>query len=242
MESEQARVLASRAAVVLLVALAGCGTSELSRERCCLDRQYPAKPAPRSWVRTVTFNAGSTIVRAEVFQRGQPKPTMINVHDDEDTSVAAGRLVLAQTGGRLIELVHGGKRHVAFGLNGATFRFDPNRIYSEAGIRASLTRQGAWSEAAHLVVRRFASQYLERFGLDREPVIIALHNTMRGTYSVRSHLPGAAHASAASAVHVSERRDQFDFFYVTDARFFEWLQQRDFNVVLQDNARVADDG
>jgi len=167
---------------------------------------------------------------------------MINVHDDEDTSVAAGRLVLAQTGGRLIELVHGGKRHVAFGLNGATFRFDPNRIYSEAGIRASLTRQGAWSEAAHLVVRRFASQYLERFGLDREPVIIALHNTMRGTYSVRSHLPGAAHASAASAVHVSERRDQFDFFYVTDARFFEWLQQRDFNVVLQDNARVPDDG
>jgi hypothetical protein len=190
----------------------------------------------------VPFKIGRTVISAEVFQRGQPAPTMINVHDDEDTSVAAGKVVITQSGGRLIELAHSGRRHVRSGLNGDGFSFDPNRIFSDAGIRATLEGHGAWSEAAHRAVKTFASQYLERFGLAREPVILALHNTVDGSYSVRSYRAGAEHASAAAALHLSERRSKFDFFYVTDARFFDWLKQQDFNVVLQDNARVPDDG
>ena len=44
------------------------------------------------------------------------------------------------------------------------------------------------------------------------------------------------------SLHVSPNRSRFDFFYVTDRRFFDYLRQRDFNVVLQDNAAVPDDG
>lgn len=190
----------------------------------------------------IPFKIGSTVVTAEVFQRGEPTPTMINVHDDENTSVAAGQVIIEQTGGRLITLAHSGKRHIRFNLEGGRYAFDPNRIFSDAGIRETLAAQSQWSEPAHRAVQKFAAQYLEHFGLEREPVIFALHNTVDGTYSIRSYLPGAEHATAAAAVHLSERRSKFDFFYVTDARFFEELKRRDFNVVLQDNAQVPDDG
>jgi hypothetical protein len=99
-----------------------------------------------------------------------------------------------------------------------------------------------WSEAAHRAVKRFADQSLEHFALDREPVIIALHNTVDGTYSIESYCPGAEHAAAAAALHISTNRSRFDFFYVTDQRYFDYLKQRDFNVILQANSAVPDDG
>lgn len=190
----------------------------------------------------VPFKIGNAIVTAEVFQNGKPWPTMINVHDDENTSVAAGKIIIEQSGGRLIELSQAGKRLVSFNLNGERYSFDPNRIFSDAGILDTLERRSTWSEAAHRTVKRFATQYLEYFGLDREPVIVALHNTVDGTYSIESYRSGAEHAAAAAALHISTNRGRFDFFYVTDQRFFDYLKQRDFNVVLQNNAAVPDDG
>jgi len=190
----------------------------------------------------IPFKVGNTVVTAEVFERGDASPTMLNVHDDENTSVAAGQTIIEQTGGRLIALRHSGKRHVRFHLDGSRYAFDPNRIFSDDGIRATLEQQGNYSEAAHQTVKRFAAQYLECFALDREAIIFALHNTVDETFSVRSYLPGADHATAAAKVHVSEQRSPFDFFYVTDPRFFGHLTQQNFNVVLQDNTTVPDDG
>jgi hypothetical protein len=190
----------------------------------------------------VPFKIGNAVVTAEIFQHGKPWPTMINVHDDENTSVAAGKIIIEQSGGRLIELSHGGKRLVSFNLNGEHFSFDPNRIFSDAGIRDTLEKQGTYSEAAHRTVKRFAKRFLEHFALDREPVVIALHNTVDGTYSIESYRPGAEHAAAAADLHISPNRSRFDFFYVTDQRIFDYLKHRDFNVILQDNAAVPDDG
>lgn len=188
------------------------------------------------------FMIGDTNVHVLVYQRGQPSPTFINVHDDENTSVEAGKAVIDETSGRLIELAHGGKRHLRFTVDGEDFAVDPNRIFSDAGIRAALERRGKYSSAAHWAVERFARKFLERFALGRERVIVALHNTVDGDYSIESYRPGAEHAAAAADLHISSNRSRFDFFYVTDRRFFDYLKQRDFNMVLQDNAAVPDDG
>jgi hypothetical protein len=224
----------NRAFAAVLLCATGCVTSK------------PGQPLTRPVRQTITmkipFKIGNTVVTAEVLQRGKPVPTMLNVHDDENTSVAAGQVIIEQTGGRLIALSHSGKRHVRFNLDGARYAFDPNRIFSDAGIRQTLAAEGQWSEPAQHAVKKFAAQYLEHFALDREPVILALHNTVDGTYSVRSYLPGAEHAAAAAKAHVCEQRSPFDFFYVTDPRFFDHLTQHNFNVILQDNAAVPDDG
>jgi hypothetical protein len=192
--------------------------------------------------REVTFRVGDTQVRALVVQQGAATPTMINVHDNENTSVLAGRRVLSEASGRLIELSHSGHRLVTFQLGGLTYRFDPNRIFSDAGIRETLTRRGAYSAAGHQVVAQFARDLLDRFALNREPVIIALHNTDGRGLTIHSYRGDEPLSSASARVQVSQTRRPGDFFYVTDRRFFDYLAARDFNVTLQHDANVPDDG
>ena len=43
-------------------------------------------------------------------------------------------------------------------------------------------------------------------------------------------------------MHLGEPQSPDNFFYLTDARLFAALSAQGFNVVLQDNARVPDDG
>ena len=211
---------------------------------CCTSRhgqRMTESPANNAGMQ-IPFKIGNTVVVAEVFKRGKAVPTMINVHDDESTSVAAGKLVIEQTNGRLIELSHGGRRNVRFALHGQEYSFDPNRIFSDEGIRDTLERRSTWTEAAHRATKRFASQLVEHFDLDDEKAIIALHNNSEGDLSIQSYLPGGEHADTSTTVHVAPHRSPDDFFYVTDKRFFDYLKQHDFNVTLQDNANVPDDG
>lgn len=219
---------------IVLVLFTGCAAPR--------HGQSLALPPGKIAAMKVPFKIGNTLVTAEVFQRGKPFPTMLNVYDDENTSVVAGKIVIEQSSGRLIQFSHSGRRNMRFTLGGERYAFDPNRIFSDAGIRDTLERQGRYSEAAHGAVKRFAAQYLEHFALDREPAIIALHNNSDDTLSIHSYEPGGEHAASAARVHVAPGRDPDDFFYVTDQRFFDYLKAHDFNVMLQDNANAPDDG
>jgi hypothetical protein len=208
----------------------------------CTTTPRKKTEVPRFNFTRMNFSIGETNAFVLVFQHRQPSPTFINVHDDENTSVEAGKAVIEATSGRLIELAHSGRRHLRFTIDGKSYAVDPNRIFSEAGIRTTLERQGDYSPAAHQAVKQFALQFLERFALQQEPVIVALHNTVDGNYSIESYRPGAQHAEAVADLFVSPNRSRYDFFYVTDQRFFDYLKARDFNVILQDNPKVPDDG
>ncbi len=190
----------------------------------------------------IAFPLGDGLIHAIVHQCGAPRPTMINVHDDENTSVEAGLANINRFGGRLIELVHSGERLVTFSVAGDKFSFDPNRIFSDAGIEDTLKKKSHYSKAAHAAIKSFAARYLDHFALDREPAIIALHNTVDGIFSVESFGPSGYLGSNAASVHVSSKRSKFDFFYVTEKKFCDYLVVRNFNVVLQNNANVTDDG
>ena len=190
----------------------------------------------------ITFPLGDDQIHVVVHQRGAPWPTMVNIHDDENTSVEAGLANINRLGGRLIELVHSGERLVTFHADGERFSFDPNRIFSDTGIEDTLTKESHYSKPAHAAIKSFAASYLGQFALDREPAIIALHNTVDGIFSVESFVPSGYLGSNAALVHVSAKRSKFDFFYVTEQTFYNYLVKRDFNVVLQDNTNVTDDG
>ncbi|HZV33633.1 MAG TPA: hypothetical protein VFB72_03585 [Verrucomicrobiae bacterium] len=190
----------------------------------------------------IPFQLGDRQIHAVVHQHLRAVPTMLNVHADEMTSIQAGLANIKEAGGRLIELMHSRGRLITFGLAGKNYTFDPNRIFSDIGIAQTLKKHSEYSQDAHEEIKKFAQAYLHQFALDKEPVIIALHNTTDGIFSVETFLSGGLGGSATAAVHVSPNRSKFDFFYVTGKIFFEELSKRDFNVVLQDNAKVPDDG
>lgn len=229
--------------IFLLSLASGCHTKTDPTEKTAnLYRQDSPKPLIQASEMKVDFQLGDTNFHAFVHQKRSPSPTMINVHDDENTSVEAGKVSLNTDGGRIIELVHTGDRLITFRLNGQNYKFDPNRIFSDAGITATLKKHSTYTEAAHAEIKKFATQYLNRFAFDREPFIIALHNTSDTIFSVLTFAPGGTAADDASQVHVNPNRSKYDFFYVTDQRFYDYLKAKDFNVVLQNNNQVTDDG
>lgn len=170
------------------------------------------------------------------------RPTFLVLHDDEDTAVDAGLTAILERGGRLVEVKTGGRRLVGFVLNGAFWRFDPNRIFSHPGAEATLRRHNAVVPPAEVVaeVRRFAEEILAAH--DPSPLLVTLHNNTDGDYSAASYLPGEELASDAAIVHLPERADPDDFFFVTDPRLYDRLAALGFAVVLQDASCVTDDG
>lgn len=189
-----------------------------------------------------TLRLGETAVDVVVSERPGSRHLFCNLHDDENTSVEAGLAALRRSGGRLVELRHEGERHVSFRLGGEAYVVDPNRIFTDEGARKTLAKLSRSTIKAERAVDQFARDLLSAYAIDRADVVIALHNNTEEHYSALSYAKGAELASDAAAVFIKDGSDPDDFFFVTERRVFDALRQRGYNVVLQDNSKVTDDG
>jgi hypothetical protein len=185
---------------------------------------------------------GETEIAVATTEKPGSRFVYVNLHDDENTSALAGQDVLKRSGGRLVELRHTGRRLLAFTVQGKDYRVDPNRIFTQAGARATLETQSRYSEDAARSVSRFAEELLKVYRIDGADAVIALHNNTQGMYSALSYARGGAHAHDAEDVFIRDGTDPDDFFFVTERVVFDALKRRGHNVVLQDNHRVTDDG
>lgn len=206
-------------------------------------------PAPKVefTLEKVAFQIGETTVHAQARQFGTGKLTMVNLHDDEQVSVDAGCAVLEKHGGRLVELTHTGKRRVVFTLNAKSYSFDPNRIFSKAGVRKTVRLEGEGTgastpEEAFVAVDRFSDQFIKHFKLNKERSLIALHNNGEGGLTIHTYEPGGDWADDTDELYVAKDADPDNFYFVTDKRIFENLKKQNFNVILQDNSIRRDDG
>jgi hypothetical protein len=186
---------------------------------------------------------GTEPVRIRTHER-EKGLTFFSMHDDENASVEAGVAMVRKHGGRLIEVVHRGRRNIVFKLDGVRYEFDPNRIFTDAGIEATL-RNGRhpYSEAAHMQVRLFADALLRSLKLDalEKNTLVALHNNSPGAYSLASYAIGNLQREAKE-IHENPQMDVDDFFFVTRSATFRKLKAKDMNVVLQDGETMTDDG
>ncbi|MFN3595941.1 MAG: hypothetical protein ACK41D_01570 [Rubricoccaceae bacterium] len=196
---------------------------------------------------TLALALGETTVYAGVHVAPAPEGCAalhaLVVHDDEDTAVGAGLDVLRLRGGRLVELLHDGSRNVTFSAGGRRFVADPNRIFTDAGRRATLRALSADRPEARRALERFADALLAVYAPEGAPEpIVALHNNTDGRYSALSYRPGQPYAADADALHLAPGADEDDFFFVTTRALFDALAAGGFNVVLQNNDAVTDDG
>lgn len=166
--------------------------------------------------------------------------SFINLHDDENTSVEAATDFLSKYGGALLQLKHTGKRNFNFILNGQSFSFDPNRIFTDKGIKATLEKQSVYQHAAAIEVKKLADSLLKKY-VDDKKLVIALHNNTERGLSILSYKTGGFEARNAARVYINPSMNPHDFMLTTERSFFHYLKQRKLNVVLQHH-KPADDG
>ncbi|WP_298625016.1 protein tyrosine phosphatase [uncultured Legionella sp.] len=162
--------------------------------------------------------------------------TYVHVHHNEQTALKAAKAVIRKDGGSLITLVHSGGRNIVFHLNNTRYEFDPNRIYTDKGIKKTLTQYSSYSPEAHREVKKLASKIK---GLLPDGKVIAVHNN--STYSLKNYLPGHDLASDAKAVHMNPDNYFRNFYLVTKLSDYLRLKMEGFNGILQ-KPSATDDG
>ena len=168
------------------------------------------------------------------------QPLYLNVHDDENDCVAAARTLLEEPIlGRVSELRHRGDRRIRFRAAGHTWTFDPNRMFTPAGVREDMDDP---PDVVMTMVGAFAAELLAATGLPDEPLCVALHNNWQQGWGVRSFLPGEEDAACAEQVHVAPGQPEDDFYLVTVPEHFAFLAGSGYNAVLQKQENPPDDG
>lgn len=167
--------------------------------------------------------------------KGQGK-AYIHVHHNETTALKAAKAVIHKEGGSLLTLVHSGGRNIVFHLNNQRYEFDPNRIYTDKGIKKTLAQFSYYTPEAHREVKKLASKIKD---LLPEGKVIAVHNN--SSYSLKDYLPGHELAKDAKALHMSPDNYYRNFYLVTRLSDYLRLKLEGFNGILQ-KPSATDDG
>lgn len=165
----------------------------------------------------------------------------INVHENENTSVHAFQSSSYAAKIKLLYLHQYGKRNIACCFNGIdTSYFDPNRIFTDDGIRKTLITNSNYTDTAAMHAKHVADSILQ--WLLPAKCIIALHNNTNENYSLLSYRKKGGSANDAARVFLNPQMDTDDFIFTNNEALFKWLKKNRVNVVLQNNSGVSDDG
>lgn len=180
-----------------------------------------------------TLAAGDAQVPVRQWQHDPPALLFVNLHQNESTSVEAAQLLLRELPGRLVVFAAGNTRTLEGQVNGRPFRFDPNRVFSPAGIAATLRKHNPHAVlGAAEAVAAFAREYVACLALREHGRVVAIHNT-GDDYNIHAYEHGGEEAAGAAAVHVSPQQHHHDFYFVTEPAVYATLSQRGYNTVLQ---------
>jgi hypothetical protein len=184
------------------------------------------------------------VIELRLYRASGPPLFFFTMHDNETTAARAGKSVIADQGGQFLELTHEGTRNVSFQAGGDVYRFDPNRMFSDQGASASLLDASPVDQVPEEIVeavRQLAQYLVDGYQLQSRSQLYTLHN-VTDDLSIRSYLEGGEFHQNASRVESGSRGTDEDFFLVNDQVTGAKLVDRGWNVVVQDNQHVEEDG
>lgn len=182
-----------------------------------------------------SIKVGNTRVIIQSQQHGKGK-AFIHVHQNETTALKAAKAVIKNQGGSLLTLIHPGGRNIVFYLNHKRYEFDPNRIFTNRGIKKTLTQHGRYSPAAQAEVKKLANKIKVLLPKGK---VIAVHNNK--SYSLKDYLPGHKLTADARAFHFNQRHNYRNFYVVTQKIDYIRLKKLQFNSIWQ-ASHATDDG
>ena len=139
-----------------------------------------------------TYKLGKTNITIKTTKLGRGGNVLLfNMHEDESVSVKAVLAIKTDLIGSLLEIQHNGKRLITFSnLQNQLRKFDPNRMFSETGIRKTLKKYNGSSFSNNDVqlVQGFANYILKKFIYENKEnkldLLVALHNNTDGSFSI----------------------------------------------------------
>jgi hypothetical protein len=190
----------------------------------------------------IFYKLGDNNIPIKISQYGDVKNIIcINVHDNEVASVQGARSILELKGGTLIKIENNHQRVIRFRLRGISYGFDPNRMFSRAGIRQTLLDNRRISNLAIEEIEKFAQRILLLIP-DDISCIIALHNNTNAAFSITSYLAGHERQFDAKAVYADSLQDIDDIALTTDSTLYQKMADYRYNTIWQDNENAKKDG
>jgi len=191
---------------------------------------------------TIQLPLSGTDVRVLIFGNDSSEVLLYNMHDNENTSALAGRIISQKYKGEYFELIHNGKRNISFLMGEDSIHIDPNRIYTDTGVWLQLQKNKITDTVAYQLVAAWRDSVLSLLNIKDRSLVIALHNNTEENYSFKSYLPDREYEKEARSFYKGFTPDYDDFFFVTDHSILHALIAGQYNVVLQANETMTDDG
>lgn len=186
------------------------------------------------------FNFGKHICKVKIFRADSSFSSWVSLHDDENTATSEFKeMKKGMSGVSLFEITQNEKRFLVYEIDGKTFRFDPNRIFSESGIQKTVDHlNNNYPQKLIGNIQAFSDSLLRIIlPADSTGYLVSAHNNSNNSFSVLSY----KNSINAEEVYTNIEADIDDFFIVTRAHDFEYLKSLNYNVVLQSN-EAEDDG
>jgi hypothetical protein len=200
------------------------------------------------WATNSSINIGSTALnfKQTCFDTTANASTItfINLHQDENTSVAATMAVLGVAKKYCVaQIIQSSTRSISFVVNNATIKVDPNRIYTPTGAAKTIADNNPKLNAMQKIdvqnaVAKFKVAFINKY-ITNKALVVALHNNL--TLSMNTYIDGNEKNNVLEK-NYAKPQQAHDFFLTTEKRFYDYLAAKGYNVVLQNNAAAKDDG
>lgn len=181
----------------------------------------------------VIVGNSTVLIQTQYYGKGK---AFVHLHQNETTALQAARAVIKKQGGSLLTIVHSGQRNIIFKYHKKRYEFDPNRIFTDKGIKKTLMQFGDYSLGAHREVKKLATKIKQLLPKGK---IIAVHNNE--SYSLRNYFPGQTMFLDAGALYFNTTKHYRNFYLVTQKNDYLRLKKLNFNSVLQ-ALNAKDDG
>ena len=191
---------------------------------------------------TICLPLNGADIQLLVFGSDSSDVLLYNMHDNENTSALAGRVISQHYMGQYYELMHTGERNISFLFGEDSIHIDPNRIYTDTGVWLQLAKNKITDTLAYRLVASWRDSLLHILDIKDRALVIALHNNTQDNYSFMSYMPGEEYEKEAFALYKGCTPDYDDFFFVTDQDILHTLSIGQYNTVLQANETMTDDG
>ena len=186
-----------------------------------------------------SFKIGDTKIKLLIFSKGNSKVTYFAPHANELDSFKAAKKMINKHGGRLIAFSNK-YRQISFSLGDKKYAFNANRCFSDEGIKTTLEKWGqnekyvGYSEEAHEAVRQFAKSLIKELLANQPGTIVGVHNNLNGEKLAEKEMD-------IGDIHSNPEHDSDDFFLVIDKKHFDYLKNKNYNVILE-SEDADDDG